>query len=74
MSYSAYDQIYGIPSVAGNGTGIADNGSVKHPGDYAPAHNIDFCELVKEIYSNTQLLHSVGVYFWVHSDERFTLE
>ena len=32
-----YDTIYGIPSVGGNATGNSDNGSLKHPGDYAPA-------------------------------------
>ena len=55
-----YDTVYGIPSVGGNAAGNSDNGSLNHPGDYAPAQKIvDFCEKLKDIYDNMQLLHSV---------------
>ena len=55
-----YDTIYGIPSVGGTATGNSDNGSLKHPGDYASAQKvIDFYEHLKDIYDNTHLLHSV---------------
>ena len=55
-----FDTIYGIPSAAGTATGNSDNGSLKHPGDYASAQKIiDFCEHLKDIYDNTHLLHSV---------------